>query len=66
MKIKITSDSTCDLGEELVKRYDIGIVPLSVILGDKIYYDGIDVTPQQIFDYDAQTGTLPKTAACTE
>lgn len=66
MKIKITSDSTCDLGEELVKRYDIGIVPLSVILGDKIYYDGIDVTPQQIFDYVAQTGTLPKTAACTE
>ena len=66
MKIKITSDSTCDLGEELIKKHDIGIVPLTVILGNKVYSDGIDITPQQIFDYVAQTGTLPKTAACTE
>lgn len=66
MKIKITSDSTCDLGEELIKRHDVGIVPLSVILGDKVYSDGIDITPQQIFDYVKDTGALPKTAACTE
>ena len=66
MKIKITSDSTCDLGKELITRYDIGITPLSVILGDKVYTDGVDITPQQIFDYVAQTGKLPKTAACTE
>lgn len=66
MKIKITSDSTCDLGEELVKKYNVGIVPLSVILGDTIYSDGVDITPQMIFDYVAKTGTLPKTAACTE
>ena len=66
MKIKITSDSTCDLGNELIQRYDIGIVPLSVVLGDKVYSDGIDITPQQIFDYVANTKTLPKTAACTE
>ena len=31
--IVITSDSTCDLGEELVSRYGIEIMPLSVILG---------------------------------
>ena len=66
MKIKITSDSTCDLGNELIQRYDVGIVPLSVVLGDKVYSDGIDITPQQIFDYVANTKTLPKTAACTE
>lgn len=66
MKIKITSDSTCDLGEELIKRYDVGIIPLSVILGEKVYSDGIDITPQQIFEYVANTGVLPKTAACTE
>ena len=66
MKIKITSDSTCDLGEELIKRYDVGIIPLSVILGEKVYSDGIDITPQQIFEYVANTGVLPKPAACTE
>ena len=66
MKIKITSDSTCDLGKELEERYNVGVIPLSVILGDKIYSDGVDITPQQIFDFVAETNTLPKTAACTE
>ena len=62
MKIKISSDSTCDLSKELIEKYDIGIIPLSVILGDKVYSDGIDITPQQIFDFVAETRTLPKTA----
>ncbi len=62
MKIKITSDSTCDLGEELTAKYGIGIFSLSVILGDKSYKDG-EVAPQDIFDYVAKTGKLPKTAA---
>jgi len=62
MSIKITSDSTCDLGDELARKYDVGIFPLSVILGENSYKDG-GVTPQQIFDYVANTGVLPKTAA---
>ncbi|MGN1372489.1 MAG: DegV family protein [Candidatus Coproplasma sp.] len=62
MKIKITSDSTCDLGQELIEKHNIGIFPLTVILGDKSYKDG-EIVPQDIFDYVAQTGTLPKTAA---
>lgn len=62
MSIKITSDSTCDLGDELVAKYDVGIFPLSVILGEKSYKDG-GITPQEIFDYVAKTGVLPKTAA---
>ena len=35
-KIKIVADSTCDLSPELVKRYDVEIVPLFVALDDKI------------------------------
>ena len=31
MKIKILSDSTCDLPAELINQYDIGILPLTVI-----------------------------------
>lgn len=30
MKVKITSDSTCDLSPELIEKYDIAITPLSV------------------------------------
>ncbi len=63
MKIKITSDSTCDLGEKLIKENDIGIFALQVILGEQSYSDGVNIVPQDIFDYVAANGTLPKTAA---
>lgn len=63
MKIKITSDSTCDLSKEQLEKNDIGIFALSVILGENSYRDGEGITPQDIFDYVAKTQTLPKTAA---
>lgn len=63
MKIKITADSTCDLSQELVERYSVGILPLTVILGDKNHLDGVDITPHDIFAYVAKTGELPKTSA---
>ncbi len=62
MSIRITTDSTCDLGESIQKR-GIGVVPLSVIVGPKTYKDGIDIVPQDIFSYVAKTDELPKTAA---
>lgn len=65
MKIKITADSTCDLSEELIKRYNVDIMPLSVILGKRVCSDGVDITPQDIFAYVAETGVLPKTSAPT-
>ena len=60
--IRITTDSTCDLGVNATER-DIRIMPLSVILGADSFRDGVDITPQDIFSYVAKTGTLPKTAA---
>ena len=63
MKIKITADSTCDLSPELVKKYGVGIMPLTVVLGDKTHKDGIDIVPTDIFSYVAKTGTLPKSSA---
>lgn len=63
MKIKITADSTCDLSSELIEKYNVGIMPLSVILGEKVCRDGVDITPQDIFNYVAQSGNLPKTSA---
>ncbi len=63
MKIKVTSDSTCDLSAELIEKYDIGIFPLSVVLGEKFFKDGVDIVPKDIFEYVAKTGELPKTAA---
>ena len=62
-KIRISADSTCDLSPELVEKYDIAITPLRITLGDTDYTDQVDITPQKIYDYVAETGVLPKTAA---
>ena len=42
MKVRVTADSTCDLSTELKERYDIAIAPLTVLLGDDAYHDGMD------------------------
>lgn len=63
MNIKITADSTCDLSEELVQKYGVGILPLAVIMDGKAYRDGVDITPYDIFENVAKTGVLPKTSA---
>ena len=62
MKIRITSDSTCDLNHLIAER-DIGIMALQVNLGTDVFRDGVDITPEKIFNFVAETGTLPKTAA---
>ena len=59
----ISSDSTCDLSKELIERYGIRILPMGVSLGDKIYRDGVDITPDDIYAHHAKTGQLPKTSA---
>lgn len=62
-KIVISSDSTCDLGPELLKRYNIKILPLGVTLGTKVYKDGVDINPDMIYAHHDKTGELPKTTA---
>jgi len=63
MNIRITADSTCDLSKELIERYGVEIMPLTVILGGKTYRDGVDIKPQDIFEYVSANGVLPKTSA---
>ena len=63
MKVKIISDSTGDLSPELLEKYDIAIVPLYVLMGDKTQKDGLEVKPDDIYAYVDATGKLPSTSA---
>lgn len=63
MKIKITSDSTCDLPKELLEKYNISIVPLTVVKDDEAFSDGITITTDDIFAHVAAGGNLCSTAA---
>ncbi len=65
MKVKITADSTCDLGKELCDRYHITLAPLSVMIDGKSYRDGVDVTPEVIFRAVDEKKTV-KTAAVNQ
>lgn len=61
--IKIVSDSTCDLSKELIKKYDIQIVPLHILLGEKEYLDGVEISPDEIYAWADQNEDTPKTSA---
>lgn len=61
--VRISADSTCDLSPEQLSRYDIGIIPLYINLGDESMKDGVEITAQTIYEYVKKTGQLPKTAA---
>ena len=61
--VKIISDSTCDLSQELLRKYEIDILPLHILLGDKEYEDGKNITPDQIYAWSDANKTTPKTSA---
>ena len=62
MKIAISAESTLDLSKELIKQYDVHIIPFTVLLGEDAYQDG-EITSQDIFDYVDKTKVLPRTCA---
>ena len=61
--IRICTDSCVDINKDQIEENDIAVFPLSVILDDKEYLDGANISPKDIFDYVSRTGNLPKTAA---
>jgi DegV family protein with EDD domain len=63
MKIKITTDSTCDLSEELLKKNNIGVIPLHILMGGKDYLDRIDIGVGDIFNHVDAGGEISTTSA---
>lgn len=59
--IKIMVDSTCDLPDEFIERYDIKILPLRVLLGDKDYLDKKTIQVDDVYKAMRQ-GIIPKTS----
>ncbi len=62
-KIVIAADSTCDLSAELKKEYDIQVLPLCIVLDERSYNDGVDITTDEIIKWSDDNKTTPKTAA---
>ena len=63
MKIKVLSDSTCDLSAELLEKYDISILPLTIVKDGEVFSDNVNITPAEIFAHVAAGGDLCTTTA---
>ena len=55
--VKIISDSTSDLTKELIDKLDISVIPLHILLGNDEYRDGIDITPDKIYEWADENKT---------
>lgn len=60
-KVKIITDSSCDLNKELVEKYNIGIVKLNVAFGEDAYVDG-EIESEAFYKRMAESKNLPKTS----
>lgn len=62
-QVKIITDSTADLSQELIDKFDIVTLPLNVVFEDQSFEDGVDITTKELYERVASTNELPKTAA---
>ena len=62
MSIGILTDSTCDLNQEILTKYDIEVVPLSVHFGEEEFQDGIDIKADGFFKKLKHKKELPHTS----
>ena len=60
-KIRIVTDSSCDLNNEIAEKYNIEIVPLNIAFGDDIYADG-EIEKAEFYKMMADSPVLPKTS----
>ena len=60
--VRIVTDSTCDLPADIIKHYHIEVVPLQVLFGREVFYDRVDISPQDFFRRLATAEALPTTS----
>ena len=64
-KIKLITDSTCDLPKEVLKEYNIECMPLLINFGEKSYLDGVEINQDELFKKIESENMLPTTAQIT-
>jgi len=62
-RVRIIADSTCDLSQDLIEKYNITVIPLNIVLDDKSYKDGVEIIPEEIYEWADRMNTTPKTAS---
>lgn len=63
MPVRIVTDSTSDLPPHIAQELGISIVPLSVVFGEDVYKEGVEITPDLFYDKLQKAKDLPTTSA---
>lgn len=64
-KVKIVSDSSANIPQNIVNELEIEILPLTLIWEGKEYRDGVDITPDEFYTRLATSSNMPKTSQVT-
>lgn len=68
-KIALITDSASDINPELIKKYNIHVLPFKIIFSDKEYRDGVDITPSMLYEKlptEIPSTSLPSISEFTE
>jgi DegV family protein with EDD domain len=64
-KIILSADSTCDIGPELQKKFNVQFFDFHIQIGEESFVDMKEVSPDDLYAAWREKGILPKTAAIT-
>ena len=64
-KIALLTDSTCDIPQEFLDKYDIKVVPLTIIWGGEQFQDGVNLTAKDFYKRLETDPSLPTTSQPT-
>lgn len=64
-RIRIGTDSTADIPQELCRELEISVLPLTISAGKEEYRDGVDITPQEFYPVLDAAEELPMSSAVT-
>jgi DegV family protein with EDD domain len=62
-RIRVVTDSACDIPEAIARRLNIDIVSLTIRFGDEEFTDRVDLSPEEFWAKCKASKTLPETAA---
>ena len=61
-RVKVVSDSTCDLGNEILSSLNVGVIPLYIEHEGKVFEDGVDITTKEMYELIRSSGKLTKSS----
>ncbi|MGL5750542.1 MAG: DegV family protein [Paraclostridium sp.] len=63
--IKLICDTMSDMPQEVIEKYDIHVVPTTIMIDGKEYLDGVDIKPNEVYEILRNSNELPKTSQAT-